>query len=134
MSDIVDRNGHLVCRLNESPVCAVYEIPYFQCASFLSLSLQGSLEIFTGLGLILGPPVGGWFYQSFGYEVPFMLLGCFLLIMVPFNIYILPTLGSSFKISRKSFVHIQSFVSHLNLVLPSALKTQTPRRTRFSGF
>ncbi|XP_054470380.1 MFS-type transporter SLC18B1 [Anoplopoma fimbria] len=55
-------------------------------------TVLGSLEVFTGLGLILGPPVGGWFYQSFGYEVPFMLLGCFLLIMVPFNIYVLPSI------------------------------------------
>ncbi|XP_073339010.1 MFS-type transporter SLC18B1 isoform X1 [Pagrus major] len=55
-------------------------------------TVLGSLEIFTGLGLIMGPPVGGWFYQSFGYEVPFLLLGCFLLIMVPFNIYVLPTI------------------------------------------
>ncbi|XP_031166133.1 MFS-type transporter SLC18B1 isoform X1 [Sander lucioperca] len=58
-------------------------------------TVLGSLEIFTGLGLILGPPVGGWFYQSFGYEVPFMLLGCFLLIMVPVNIYILPKIDSA---------------------------------------
>ncbi|XP_038585066.1 MFS-type transporter SLC18B1 [Micropterus salmoides] len=57
-------------------------------------TVLGSLEIFTGLGLIMGPPVGGWFYQSFGYEVPFMLLGCFLLIMVPFNIYVLPTIDA----------------------------------------
>lgn len=42
----------------------------------------------------MGPPVGGWFYQSFGYEVPFMLLGCFLLVMVPFNIYVLPVVGN----------------------------------------
>ncbi|KAM7376202.1 hypothetical protein PAMP_005945 [Pampus punctatissimus] len=55
-------------------------------------TVLGSLEIFTGLGLIMGPPVGGWLYQSFGYEVPFMLLGCLLLIMVPFNIYVLPTI------------------------------------------
>ncbi|XP_013876775.1 MFS-type transporter SLC18B1 isoform X3 [Austrofundulus limnaeus] len=55
-------------------------------------TVLGSLEIFTGLGLILGPPVGGWFYHSFGYEVPFMLLGCVLLIMVPFNIYVLPSI------------------------------------------
>lgn len=55
--------------------------------------LQGSLEVFTGLGLIVGPPVGGWFYHSFGYEVPFMLLGCLLLIMVPFNLYVLPSIG-----------------------------------------
>ncbi|CAK6966005.1 MFS-type transporter SLC18B1 [Scomber scombrus] len=57
-------------------------------------TVLGSLEIFTGLGLIMGPPVGGWFYQSFGYEVPFMVLGCFLLIMVPFNIYVLPSIDA----------------------------------------
>ncbi|XP_031643685.1 MFS-type transporter SLC18B1 isoform X3 [Oncorhynchus kisutch] len=54
-------------------------------------TVLGSLEIFTGLGLILGPPIGGWLYQSFGYEVPFMALGCFLFLMVPFNMYILPS-------------------------------------------
>ncbi|XP_061700467.1 MFS-type transporter SLC18B1 isoform X2 [Syngnathoides biaculeatus] len=58
-------------------------------------TVLGSLEVFTGLGLILGPPVGGWFYQSFGYEVPFMALGCFLLIMVPLNIYILPSIDAA---------------------------------------
>lgn len=57
------------------------------------LTLQGSLEIFTGLGLILGPPIGGWFYQAFGYEVPFLILGCLLMLMVPFNLYILPSIG-----------------------------------------
>ncbi|KAM9355532.1 MFS-type transporter SLC18B1 isoform 2-T3 [Pholidichthys leucotaenia] len=55
-------------------------------------TVLGGLEIFTGLGLIVGPPVGGWFYQSFGYEVPFLLLGCLLLIMVPFNMYVLPSI------------------------------------------
>lgn len=64
---------------------------------FVSL-FQGSLEMFTGLGLILGPPVGGWFYQSFGYEVPFILLGCVLLLMVPFNIYVLPKIGRKLEI------------------------------------
>uniref|UniRef100_A0A8K9UIG5 Solute carrier family 18 member B1 n=1 Tax=Oncorhynchus mykiss TaxID=8022 RepID=A0A8K9UIG5_ONCMY len=54
-------------------------------------TVLGSLEIFTGLGLILGPPIGGWLYQSFGYEFPFMALGCFLFLMVPFNMYILPS-------------------------------------------
>ncbi|KAF0044003.1 hypothetical protein F2P81_003161 [Scophthalmus maximus] len=75
-------------------------------------TVLGSLEIFTGLGLILGPPVGGWFYQSFGYEVPFMLLGCFLLIMVPFNIYILPTLDTD--PSKDSFFRL---LTHGRIVL-----------------
>lgn len=71
------------------------KMPSALCINSNSLSLQGSLEIFTGLGLIMGPPVGGWFYQAFGYEVPFMLLGGLLMLMVPFNMYILPTIGSS---------------------------------------
>ncbi|XP_055015651.1 MFS-type transporter SLC18B1 isoform X3 [Boleophthalmus pectinirostris] len=74
-------------------------------------TVLGSLEIFTGLGLILGPPVGGWFYQSFGYEVPFMLLGCFLLIMVPFNIYVLPTIDAD--PSKDSFFRLLTNVKIL---------------------
>ncbi|XP_017276972.1 MFS-type transporter SLC18B1 [Kryptolebias marmoratus] len=75
-------------------------------------TVLGSLEIFTGLGLILGPPVGGWFYHSFGYEVPFMLLGCLLLIMVPFNIYILPSIEAD--PSKDSFFRL---LTHVRVVL-----------------
>ncbi|XP_069344323.1 MFS-type transporter SLC18B1 [Eulemur rufifrons] len=57
-------------------------------------TVLGSLEIFSGLGLILGPPVGGFLYQSFGYEVPFIFLGCIVLLMVPLNMYILPNYES----------------------------------------
>ncbi|XP_067398349.1 MFS-type transporter SLC18B1-like isoform X4 [Emydura macquarii macquarii] len=53
-------------------------------------TVMGSLETFTGLGLVLGPPLGGFLYQSFGYEVPFIALGCLVLILVPLNIYLLP--------------------------------------------
>nr|XP_036850145.1 MFS-type transporter SLC18B1 [Manis javanica] len=52
--------------------------------------LWGSFEIFSGLKLVLGPPLGGFLYQSCGYEVPFISLGCIVLLMVPLNIRILP--------------------------------------------
>ncbi|XP_063775790.1 MFS-type transporter SLC18B1 isoform X2 [Pseudophryne corroboree] len=55
---------------------------------------MGCLEIFTGLGLVLGPPIGGLLYQTFGYEVPFITLGCFVLLLVPLNIIILPQYDS----------------------------------------
>ncbi|XP_054578064.1 MFS-type transporter SLC18B1 isoform X4 [Eptesicus fuscus] len=58
-------------------------------------TVLGSLEIFSGLGLVLGPPLGGFLYQSFGYEVPFILLGCIILLMVPFTMYILPSYEES---------------------------------------
>lgn len=67
-------------------------------------TVLGSLEIFTGLGLILGPPLGGWFYQAFGYEVPFLILGCLLMLMVPFNIYVLPSIEASS--SKDSFFRL----------------------------
>ncbi|XP_048656445.1 MFS-type transporter SLC18B1 [Marmota marmota marmota] len=54
-------------------------------------TVLGGLEVFSGLGLVLGPPLGGFLYQSFGYEVPFIFLGCIVLLMVPLNIYILPS-------------------------------------------
>ncbi|XP_009079383.1 PREDICTED: MFS-type transporter SLC18B1, partial [Acanthisitta chloris] len=57
-------------------------------------TVLGSLEIFTGLGLVLGPPLGGFLYQSFGYEVPFITLGCIVLAMVPVNMCILPDYDS----------------------------------------
>ncbi|XP_028995229.1 MFS-type transporter SLC18B1 [Betta splendens] len=75
-------------------------------------TVLGSLEIFTGLGLIMGPPVGGWFYQSFGYEVPFMLLGCILLLMVPLNICVLPKIEAN--PSKDSFFQL---LSHVKIVL-----------------
>ncbi|XP_008527645.1 MFS-type transporter SLC18B1 isoform X2 [Equus przewalskii] len=58
-------------------------------------TVMGSLEIFSGLGLVLGPPLGGFLYQSFGYEMPFIFLGCALLLMVPLNMCILPNYESA---------------------------------------
>ncbi|NXO20589.1 S18B1 protein, partial [Cisticola juncidis] len=58
-------------------------------------TVLGSLEIFSGLGLVLGPPLGGFLYQSFGYEIPFIMLGCIVLALVPVNMCILPKYDST---------------------------------------
>ncbi|KAM5285295.1 MFS-type transporter SLC18B1 isoform 2-T4 [Hipposideros larvatus] len=58
-------------------------------------TVLGSLEVFSGLGLVLGPPIGGFLYQSFGYEVPFICLGCIILLMVPLIMCILPNYESN---------------------------------------
>ncbi|CAL8300491.1 unnamed protein product [Boreogadus saida] len=67
-------------------------------------TVLGSLEMFTGLGLILGPPLGGWLYQAYGYELPFLVLGCILLLMVPFNIIVLPSCTA--EPSENSFLQL----------------------------
>ncbi|XP_005389276.1 PREDICTED: MFS-type transporter SLC18B1 isoform X2 [Chinchilla lanigera] len=57
-------------------------------------TVLGSLEVFSGLGLVVGPPLGGFLYQSFGYEVPFISLGCIVLLIIPLNACILPSYES----------------------------------------
>ncbi|XP_026867021.2 MFS-type transporter SLC18B1 isoform X2 [Electrophorus electricus] len=71
-------------------------------------TVMGFMEIFTGIGLILGPPLGGWMYQAFGYEILFIVLGCVLLLTVPLTMWILP----SFDVvaSQDSFLRLCSQV------------------------
>ncbi|KAG7247403.1 hypothetical protein CRUP_021885, partial [Coryphaenoides rupestris] len=73
-------------------------------------TILGSLQIFTGLGLILGPPFGGWMYQAAGYELPFMVLGCVLLLMVPFNFFADPSGDSFLQLLRLPKVLLICFV------------------------
>nr|D3Z5L6.2 RecName: Full=MFS-type transporter SLC18B1; AltName: Full=Solute carrier family 18 member B1; AltName: Full=Vesicular polyamine transporter; Short=VPAT [Mus musculus] len=66
-------------------------------------TVMGSLEVFSGLGLVAGPPLGGLLYQSFGYEVPFIFLGCIVLLMIPLNLYILPSYAQESDPGKQSF-------------------------------
>ncbi|CAK9807234.1 MFS-type transporter SLC18B1 [Anthophora plagiata] len=49
-----------------------------------------SLETFFGLGLIVGPTVGGALYQIGGYTTPFVVLGSALFITAVATVFILP--------------------------------------------
>ena len=40
---------------------------------------QACLETFFGLGLIVGPTLGGYFFQLGGYLLPFAVLGVLLI-------------------------------------------------------
>ncbi|XP_078669060.1 MFS-type transporter SLC18B1-like [Branchiostoma floridae x Branchiostoma belcheri] len=54
-------------------------------------TVLGTLEIFTGAGMMIGPPVGGALYSLGGYKVPFLVVGGFMLICAVFMPFILPT-------------------------------------------
>ncbi|XP_077989876.1 MFS-type transporter SLC18B1-like, partial [Glandiceps talaboti] len=51
----------------------------------------GIMEIFTGLGLMIGPPLGGILYSVGGYTLPFVALGTSTLVIVFCNILVLPS-------------------------------------------
>lgn len=48
------------------------------------------METFTGLGFMLGPPLGGVLYSAGGFKLPFIVLGSLLLSILPVVILILP--------------------------------------------
>ncbi|XP_053366306.1 MFS-type transporter SLC18B1 [Clarias gariepinus] len=79
-------------------------------------TILGFIEIFTGMGLILGPPLGGWMYQAFGYEIPFIVLGSVLFLTVPLIMWILPNFdavashGSFFKLCSRVKMMLICFV------------------------
>ncbi|XP_048513944.1 MFS-type transporter SLC18B1-like [Athalia rosae] len=52
-----------------------------------------SLETFFGLGLIVGPTVGGALYQIGGYTTPFAILGSALFLAAVMTSFVLPTHG-----------------------------------------
>ncbi|XP_070534791.1 MFS-type transporter SLC18B1-like [Ptychodera flava] len=50
----------------------------------------GIFQIFSGLGLISGPTLGGLLYSAGGYLLPFLVLGGILLMVIPFFLCLYP--------------------------------------------
>ncbi|XP_078601778.1 MFS-type transporter SLC18B1-like [Branchiostoma floridae x Branchiostoma japonicum] len=53
-------------------------------------TVMGSLEIFTGLGLMAGPPIGGVLYDLGGFKTPFITMGLLLLCCCVFVTVLIP--------------------------------------------
>ncbi|XP_078601783.1 MFS-type transporter SLC18B1-like isoform X1 [Branchiostoma floridae x Branchiostoma japonicum] len=53
-------------------------------------TVMGSLEIFSGLGLMAGPPIGGVLYDLGGFKTPFITMGLLLLCCCVFVTVLIP--------------------------------------------
>ncbi|XP_047145096.1 MFS-type transporter SLC18B1 isoform X3 [Hydra vulgaris] len=51
----------------------------------------GVLELFTGLGFMTGPPLGGFLYQYGGFKLPFLVTGSMVLVVVFVVFWVLPS-------------------------------------------
>ncbi|ESO10478.1 hypothetical protein HELRODRAFT_91778, partial [Helobdella robusta] len=71
-------------------------------------TMFGTLEMFTGLGLMAGPPIGGALYELGGFASPFATLGSFILViglisifmLSPYRVNDLPRKDSVFKLLK----------------------------------
>ncbi|GAV05745.1 hypothetical protein RvY_15826 [Ramazzottius varieornatus] len=50
----------------------------------------GTLESFVGLGMTIGPALGGFLHSVGGFRLPFFVVGGLMLMVVPLNIWLLP--------------------------------------------
>eukprot|EP00743_Colponemidia_sp_Colp-15_P007392 GILK01007985.1.p1 GENE.GILK01007985.1~~GILK01007985.1.p1 ORF type:complete len:458 (-),score=61.49 GILK01007985.1:153-1490(-) len=53
-------------------------------------TVMGVLETCSGLGMMVGPVVGGGLYQGGGFMLPFLVLGGFLLVSGPLTVLLIP--------------------------------------------
>ncbi|KAK2155600.1 hypothetical protein LSH36_236g04048 [Paralvinella palmiformis] len=51
----------------------------------------GTLELFSGLGFMIGPPIGGALYQLGGFKLPFISFGVLVIIIGLFSVMLLPS-------------------------------------------
>ncbi|CAG0879540.1 unnamed protein product [Cyprideis torosa] len=54
-------------------------------------SVMGLMETFVGIGLSVGPALGGFLYSLGGFLLPFVVLGSILLLSVPINLFLIPS-------------------------------------------
>ncbi|XP_022187825.2 MFS-type transporter SLC18B1 isoform X1 [Nilaparvata lugens] len=67
-------------------------------------TVLGILETFIGLGMSVGPAIGGILYSVGGFGLPFFVLGTVMILVVPFNYWFLPSFsGGKSETSSGSF-------------------------------
>lgn len=66
----------------------------------------GILETFVGLGMTVGPALGAALYALQGYKLPFLLLGGFMILMVPLNMVLLPAQISGVQVKSGSIIQL----------------------------
>ncbi|XP_069676364.1 MFS-type transporter SLC18B1-like [Periplaneta americana] len=64
-------------------------------------SVLGILETFVGLGMSIGPALGGVLYSVGGFGLPFYTLGILMVVIVPVNLCLLPP-GDACNVEKKS--------------------------------
>ncbi|XP_078314592.1 MFS-type transporter SLC18B1-like isoform X1 [Crassostrea virginica] len=69
-------------------------------------TVVGYLELFTGVGMMVGPAIGGGLYSLWGYGLPFYVLGCVLVIAGIISFFTMPKLNNVHRTLSVSVLHL----------------------------
>ncbi|XP_050426525.1 MFS-type transporter SLC18B1-like [Adelges cooleyi] len=81
-------------------------------------SVLGILETFVGLGMSVGPAIGGLLSSVGGYAMPFFVVGFLMIATVPLHIYLMPPIKDGTKASQAVGSRSKGIVKLL--IIPSA--------------
>ncbi|KAL4218018.1 hypothetical protein ACF0H5_022756 [Mactra antiquata] len=87
----------------------------------------GIAEVFTGVGLVIGPALGGFLYAAGGFIFPFAVVGGACMITLPFTWYFIPQQDDSMSdeegdISIKEIIlHPRSIVNSIVIVVATSV-------------
>lgn len=68
------------------------------------ITVMGFLETFSGLGMMVGPPLGGALYELGGYGLPFWVMGCVVIICGLVTARMMPEIRDSKKMYSGSIL------------------------------
>ncbi|KAK3583193.1 hypothetical protein CHS0354_025710 [Potamilus streckersoni] len=77
-----------------------YEFPAY------STTVIGSLETFSGLGLMVGPPLGGALYELGGFGLPFFVLGSVVIVTGLSVAAVMPSIDQGHKLYDGSILNL----------------------------
>ncbi|CAH1731452.1 unnamed protein product [Aphis gossypii] len=81
-------------------------------------SVLGILETFVGLGMSVGPAIGGLLSSVGGYAMPFFVVGLLMVATVPLHIYLMPPIRDDVKASQAVGSRSKGIIKLL--IIPSA--------------
>ncbi|XP_049855808.1 MFS-type transporter SLC18B1-like [Schistocerca gregaria] len=89
-------------------------------------TVLGILETFVGMGMSIGPAVGGLLYSIGGFELPFYSLGILMVATVPINFCLLPSTGAgSINKHTGSLLHLVKLPSVIVISLVIVVVSNT---------
>ncbi|KAL4232944.1 hypothetical protein ACF0H5_007632 [Mactra antiquata] len=116
-----------LCRSVEALGCAAFVTALFAIIAHEFpdnvITVLGTLETFSGLGMMVGPPIGGALYEVGGYGLPFFVLGSVVILCGLLTSYVMPTIeGAKEKYKGSVFTLFKSpivWLTWLNITVGS---------------
>ncbi|XP_060590475.1 MFS-type transporter SLC18B1-like [Ruditapes philippinarum] len=88
-----------LCRSIEALGCSAFVTALFAILAHefpdSVITVMGSLETFSGLGMMVGPPIGGALYELGGYGLPFFVMGSVVIFCGVLVTLVMPTIEDS---------------------------------------